>query len=205
MKTLLWIWLLFSSCSVAASLEHLSINEHDFSLVTEEYDLYDSKGKVLKLYREEPNRNLTFLKSLTLSDVTGGCSGKSIEEGTYEINGSVITLYTQWLRRGKAHEEPEGARIQHFEILQDGTLRQNYSELYIETARKSHAGNGGLQYLFTQAKSDEELEKLQEYVAYVEQKYKATFVFDQQRDTLTRQVQEALKRKTKAQWRKDIK
>lgn len=201
MKIYLLILLTLTQLFSSASLEHVSINGYDFTVVKESYDIYDSKGTAMKIYREEPNKNLTFVLSLVLHDATGGCSGKSLEDGSYEINGSAITFYTQWSRRGNAHEAPVGARIQHFEVLSDGEIQQHYSELYIETARKTHADEG-LKYLFTKPNSDDAREKLEEYFNRVEQKYKATFVLGKERDNLIKRVKEALKKKQKVQWDK---
>ena len=202
MKRYLLIVLTLSQSLFSASLEHITINNHDFSVVTEQYEFYDSKGEVMKLYKEERNKNLSFALRLTLKDTTGGCSSKSIEEGAYDINGSVITLYTQWKRRGKAYDAPAGVRVQRFEVQNDGTLEQVFGELYIETARKRYAEDSGLKYLFTPAKTKEEKDEFTAYIKEVERMYKGTFVFGAKKKELKKEVKEALTKSFKASWQK---
>jgi hypothetical protein len=187
----------------SASLEHLSINKYDFSSVIEHYDIYDSKGVVMKLYREEKNKNLSFVLRLTLQDSTGNCSSRSMEDGSYEVNGSTIILYSLWTRRGKAYLTPYGARIQHFEIQNDGTLKQTSGQIYLETTRRKHDNNSGMKYLFTPAKTDEEKKEFNAYVKEVERIYSASFISkDDEVKALIKEVKMALKRKMKSTWKK---
>jgi len=60
MKAFLFIVLSIGTLFASAKLEHVTIGNQDFSVVTESYDIYDSKGEVMKLYKEERNNDLTF-------------------------------------------------------------------------------------------------------------------------------------------------
>jgi len=163
--------------------------------------MYDSKGEVMKLYKEERNNDLTFVLSLILKDATGSCSGKSIEEGAYEINGTQVILYSFWDRRGKAYDSPYGARIQRYELLPDHTLKLVSSRIYIETERQNYNDDSGMKYLFTAPQTEAQKEALKAYVASVERIYKSTFVYDEEAKKLMEEVQEALRRKTKSRWK----
>jgi hypothetical protein len=188
---------LFSS----ANLEHLSIGNQDFSIVTESYKIYDSKGEVVKFYKEERNNDLTFVFSLILEDATGTCADKSIQSGSYEINGTNITLYSFWDRKGKVYDSPYGARIQHYEMLPDHTVVLKSSKLYIETARRSYDQESAMKYLFTSPQTASEKEALQRYIRSVEKEYKGTFVYEDEARALLNEVQEALRRKIRSKWK----
>ncbi len=200
MKTIFILSLFFMQL-FSASLEHVTINNNDFSLVKEHYADYDSKGEVLKLYKEEQNSNLTFLLSFVLSDSTGGCSSKSMVNGSYEISGDTITFYTMWTRRGKANLSPYGARIQHYKILDSGKLELIEGKVYVEETKKKYDNESGMEYLFHAPKTQKEKEQLQSYVKAVEEKYKATFIFNEEGKVLIEEVKKALKRKMKALWK----
>lgn len=184
-----------------AKLEHVTLGNQDFSIVTESYEIYDSKGEVMKLYKEERNNDLTFVLSLILKDKTGSCADKSMQEGTYEINGTSITLYSFWDRKGKMYDSPYGARIQRYEMLPDHTVVLKSSKVYIETSRKSYDTESGMQYLFTPPNNKSEIEALQAYVRSVEREYKGAFVYDNEAKKLMEEVHEAFRRKMKAEWK----
>lgn len=200
------IWVILLSVTTlfsSADLEHITIGNQDFSIVTESYKIYDSKGEVMKFYKEERNNDLTFIFSLILNDATGTCADKSTQSGTYEINGTNITLYSFWDRKGKAYSSPYGARIQHYEMLPNHTVMLRSSKVYIETARKSYDQESGMQYLFKAPKTKDEKERFQKYITSVEKEYKGTFVFDEEAKELLKEVQDALIRKMKSKWIKN--
>ncbi|MFC2057625.1 hypothetical protein ACFLR6_01665 [Campylobacterota bacterium] len=201
MKLFLLIFLTLTTLFATAELEHITIGNQDFSMVTESYEIYDSKGEVMKLYKEERNNDLIFVLSLILKDSTGTCADKSMQTGTYEINGTDITLYSFWDRKGKAYDSPYGARIQRYEMLPDHTVVLNSSKVYIETARKSYDTESGMKYLFTPPNTKSEIEALQAYVRSVEREYKGTFVYDNEAKKLMEEVHEAFRRKMKAEWK----
>jgi len=199
-----FIWLILFAVSTlfsSANLEHLSIGNQDFSIVTESYKIYDSKGEVVKFYKEERNNDLTFIFSLILEDATGTCADKSIQSGSYEINGTNITLYSFWDRKGKVYDSPYGARIQHYEMLPDHTVVLKSSKLYIETARRSYDQESAMKYLFTSPQTASEKEALQRYIRSVEKEYKGTFVYEDEARALLNEVQEALRRKIRSKWK----
>jgi hypothetical protein len=201
MKIFLLILFTVSILFATAKLEHVTLGNQDFSIVTESYEIYDSKGEVMKLYKEERNNDLIFVLSLILKDSTGTCADKSMQTGTYELNGTDITLYSFWDRKGKAYDSPYGARIQRYEILPDHTVVLKSSKVYIETARKSYDTESGMKYLFTPPKTNSETEALQTYVKSVEREYKGVFVYDSEAKKLIEEVHEAFRRKMKAEWK----
>lgn len=184
----------------AGELQHISMGKFEFSLITDSYDAYDSKGEVMKLYAEENNNDLTFILSLTLQDRTGTCADKSLEDGAYEINGTILTLYSAWDRLGRAYDAPLGARIQVFQLQPNATFKRISSLLYIETHRKKQDQNSGMQYLFTAPKNEEEKKAFETYIAEVETSFKGTFVFGDDAKKLRQEVQEALRRKMQTKW-----
>ena len=123
-----------------------------------------------------------------------------MQTGSYEINGTHITLYSFWERKGKSYDSPYGARIQRYEMLPDHTVVLRSSKVYIETARKSYDTQSGMKYLFTPPKNKSEKEALQSYVQSVEKEYKGVFVHGEEAKTLLKEVHEALSRKMKAKW-----
>ena len=200
MKKTLLLLLLVAQTLMGAELKHITIGNQDFSLTTETYDIYDSKGEVLRLYREERNNNLTFVFSLILKDRTGPCSDKSVEDGYYEINGTTVTLYSHWDRRGKAYDAPYGARVQVYELKDNYDLVRTSSRLYIETQRPNYNENSGMKYLFKAPETEAEKADLKVYVSAVERNYKGTFVYGDEAKKLIKEVEDAMTRKMKAIW-----
>lgn len=199
----LFLLMLFTASTLfgMAELKHITIKNQDFSIVTEAYDIYDSKGEVMKLYKEERSNDLSFVLSLILNDRTGTCSDQSMQDGSYEINGTKITLYSFWNRKGKAYDSPYGARIQRYEMLPDHTVKRISSKVYIETERENYEKQSGMKYLFTAPKDDKEKEALKSYVKSVEKNYKGIFVYDDEAKRLINDVEEALTRKSKKRWK----
>ena len=199
---IIWFTLFaLSTLYSSANLEHITIGNQDFSIVTESYRIYDSKGEVVKFYKEERNNDLTFILSLILEDATGTCADKSIQSGSYEINGTNITLYSFWDRKGKVYDSPYGARIQYYEILPDHTVVLKSSILYIETARRSYDKESAMKFLFIPPQTASEKEAFQTYVRSVEKEYKGTFVYGDEARALLNEVQEALRRKIRSKWK----
>jgi len=201
MKILFLLFLGITQILTSAELKHIAIGNQDFSITTETYDIYDSKGEVMRLYREERNSDLTFILRLILKDRTGTCADQSMQDGNYEINGTQITLYSFWDRKGRAYDSPYGARIQRYEMLPNHTVILKSSKVYIETARKSYDKKSAIKYLFTPPKTNIQKEAFQAYVESVEKEYKGTFVYDEEAKKLIKEVEEALARKVKVRWR----
>jgi len=202
MKSVLILVLLFTSLFARSSVKDVTIGKFDFVILTNSYDVYDSKGEWMKLYREERNKNLVFQLRLTLKDVTGNCSSKGLQDGAYEIDDKGITLYSFWDRGGKAYLEPYGARIQRYEIQEDASLKLVASMVYIEATRKNKDEDSGMLYLFKEAKNEAQKEKLKDYVKEIERVYKAKFVYEEDAKKLIKQVKEALKKRLKSIWQK---
>ena len=200
MKKLLLLLFTLTTLLLSTELKQITIGNQDFSIVTETYDIYNSKGKVMKLYKEEPDHNLTYVLGLTLKDNTGTCSIIKIQQGAYEINGTDIMLYSLWDKRGEIYDAPYGARITHYKMLEDHTVVKKSSYVYIETASKNYDEESAMKYLFTPPKTEQEKEALHEYVQEVEQRYEGTFVFDNEAKDLIREVKKALKRKMDRIW-----
>lgn len=200
MKILSLIFFTVNILFATAELEHVTLGNQDFTLVTESYEIYDSKGEVMKFYKEERNNDLTFVLSLILNDKTGTCADKSMQEGAYEINGTTITLYSFWDRKGKVYDSPYGARIQQYEMLPNHTVVLRSSKVYIETARKSYDQESGMKFLFSPPKTALEKEALHTYINAVEKEYKGVFVFGEEAKMLLDEVHEALRRKMKSAW-----
>ncbi len=186
----------------SSTIEHRTLNNQDFTIITEDYEVYDSKGRVAKFYRDELNNDLTYLFPLTLNDRTGTCGARSLTKGAYEIEGKTITLYTFWDRQGRIYDTPYGARIQKYEVTKRGELRLIESRLYVESARKSFDPESGMRFLFTKPANDKEKAALETYVKDAERQYKGTFVFGDDVKRLIKEVKEALDRKMINTWKR---
>lgn len=200
MKTYALLFFITSQLLFCAELKHVNIGNQDFSITTESYKVYDSKGTVMRMYSEARNNDLLFVLKLTLRDASGPCSAKSLEEGYYEMNATHITLYSSWVRRGKAYDAPIGARIQVFEVQPDHSVKRISSKLYIETERENYNEASGMQYLFEKPQTEKEQTKLALYISGVERKYKGTFVFGKEAQKLRKEVEKALIKKLKSRW-----
>jgi len=183
------------------TIKHLNIHDNDFYIITDTYDIYDSKGEVMKFYREENTYDMTHLFNLTLEDKTGTCGARSVEEGSYEIDGDTLTLYTLWERQGRIYDVPYGARIQHYRIENNGTLTLVSSKLYVETARKSFDRSSGMRFLWESPKSDADKKAFTNYIASVEQQYKGTFIFGDDAKALIKEVKTAISRRNLSRWK----
>ena len=200
MKFILLLLSLATSSLLSATLTSIRIANQDFKISIETYHIYDSKGRVMRLYKEEKNNDLHFELLHILEDTTGGCADKSIRQGSYEINGTSLTLYSFWDRKGKEYDAPYGARIIHYEVQDDATLVRVSSRLYIETQRKNYDNNSAIKYLFEAPKTKEEKEQYRRYIQTVEKQYKGTFIFGKEAKSLIKEVKEALHRKNKKRW-----
>jgi len=192
--TLLW---LFSFWLFAGS-QDITINNHHFTIVTEKYDLYASKGEVMRFYRDIHDKKPLF--HLILNDATGGCSSRSLEDGAYEIEGDKIKLYSFFHRQGDAYSEPYGAKIVEYKVLNSGELKKISSKVYIETAQRGYENNRGMKYLFQAPKTEQEKRELLDYIKQVEEEHLSTFLLGEEGKFLIKEVKEALKRKVKRNW-----
>ena len=182
-----------------ATVTPIRIANQNFKLSIEEYNIYNSKGKVMRLYQEDKS-DLDFEITHILEDTTGGCADKSIKQGSYKINGTSLTLYSFWDRKGRKYDAPYGARIIHYELQPNATFLRVSSRLYIETQRKNYDSDSAVKYLFEAPKTQEEKAEYRLYIQEVEENYKGTFVFDEEAKALINEVKEALRRKKKDRW-----
>lgn len=192
--------MLFSSYLLGASLEHITIRDYDFSIVTEKYDIYDSKGEVMKLYREERNNDLRFVFSFILKDATGTCSDKSMQQGSYTVNGNMIVLYTLWERKGRVYDAPYGAKIERYEVSEEGNVVQTSSRLYVETSIQSD-DESGMRFLFSPPKTLSDKQQFDAYIQNVQRQFKGTFVFGKEAMELIEEVKKAIRSKESNPWR----
>lgn len=191
---LLWLFTFW----LYANIQEITINHHSFTIVTERYDIYDSKGEVMKFYRDIHDDKPLF--HLTLSDATGGCSSRSLVDGAYEIEGNKIRLYSFFHRQGTAYMEPYGARVVEYKVDKSGELKRVRSEVYIETAQRGYENSKGMKYLFEKPKTQEAKRALADYIKEVEERYSAQFLLGKEGKSLIEEVQEALKRKVRRTW-----
>ena len=199
---MIWLILLWIGVLHASSFEMRQMGQYDVVILHKSYDIYDSKGAYIQLYREAPNKDLIFLLRLTLNDISGGCAKRSIEEGAYEIEENNITLYSQWRRQGKAYDAPFGARIQRYILENNGTLRRLSSQIYIEAEKRHHDPESGMEYLFIPPQTPAEQSKLHHYITNMEQRYHGTFVMGKVAKNLIQKVNDALQEKVKKRWKK---
>ena len=192
MRILLLILIAMSEVLAFNSFEHVNINRRDFTLIKDSYDIYDSKGTVMKLYSEENNKDLIFILSLILHDSTGSCANKSVENGTYVIQDSNITLYHSWNRVGRAYDAPYGAMIDKYMIDRGGKLQKLSSKVYIESSRKNYDPKSGMKYLFKKPQNQQQKDQLKDYIKSIEKKYKSSFVFGDEAKKLIKDVKDAL-------------
>ena len=192
--TLLWLF----SFWLYANTKEITINNHSFTIVTEKYDIYDSKGEVMRFYRDIHDDKPLF--HLILTDATGGCTSRSLEDGAYEIEGNKIRLYSFFHRQGTAYIEPYGAKIVEYEVLNSGEVKKISSQVYIETEQIGYEHSKGMKYLFEKPKTAEEKNSLYNYIKEVEEHYLAHFLLGEDGKTLIKKVKEALKQKNKRNW-----
>jgi len=197
----LYLFILLSITGVfASSIKTITIDNRPFTVLKEHYNEYGVKGDYITLYSGAEENRTSKLLNFVLSEVSGSCSDRSIEQGSYEVNGSTITLCTRWRRQGAVNDTPKGARVQVYQLLKDNSLKELSNKFYIETSSQGSDPESGMKYLFTPPKTEEEKKALKAYVTEVERAYHGTFVFGDEAKKLMRDVKEALRRKRKAAW-----
>ena len=185
----------------AQSMQEVTINHQKFQIVKESYDIYDSKGQFVRFFKVNKEKKLTPVLRLTLKDVTGGCSTRSLEDGAYEIKGNEIWLYSYFHRQGMAYLSPYGAQIVKYIVQTDGRLKKVKSELYIELTQKRHNKESGMEYLFNTPKNEKERALLNNYIKQVETNYKGKFLLGEEGKKLIEDVKNALTRQIKSRWK----
>ena len=180
----------------------MEINGQPFVLLKEKYAEYDSKGRTVTFYKKEKSQDLTFVFSFLLEDATGGCNDKSLEHGTYEVNGTALTLYTLWERKGSVDDAPFGGRIKRYEVSKSGEIKLRSSQLYVEKHTEGSDPDSGMKFLFDAPKTKEEKESLAEYVGSVEKYFHGDFLFGDDAKALMIEIREAQKQHFKRRWKR---
>ena len=183
------------------TIKEITIEGNSYVIVHESYNEYSDKGIEMKLYKKEQNRDTLPLFSFTLENQSGGCGERSTQEGSYEINGSTITLYSHWDRSGRAYDAPRGDRIQHYRVDADGSVTWIDGLLYIERQAKNYDKESGLKYLFKAPKNAEEKAKLQSYIQTTQRIFKGKFVEKDEAGKLHEKVDKALMKKRQTRWK----
>jgi hypothetical protein len=175
-----WVLIMITPLFAGSMVDRVKIGRDIFTLLTESYHLYDSRGESVKFYKEQKNEDLTYLLTLVLEDKTGGCSGKTIQRGAYEVVDGELILYTLWDKSGTLTDVPHGARIQHYKAGKEGGLTLLSSHIYIELA---------------DALNEKDQKKLTRYIKRMEKLFEGDFVLGQEGKKLLRKVEEALRKK----------
>lgn len=183
-------------------VEHTFINNQPFTIVKEHYNEYGIKGEFMRLYKGKEQNQSKKILTFTLSERDSSCKATESEEGSYEINGSVITLYSSWKRNKKAYDEPEGARVKIYKLLDNGSLKRLSSRVYIEMTKKDYDKDSGMKYIFNEPKTEAEKKALQTYIGKVEKEYDGKFVLKKEAKLVIKEVKEALHRKIQFIWNK---
>lgn len=198
MKTLLIILILFSTLHAFKSEEEVQIGTYTFNLVKESYNEYGDKGMTMALYvKGDTSPKLSFV----LKNESGSCSDKDVEKGTYVIKKDSIILYTHWIRSQNTNNTPIGDRKQVYNVDVNGSFTLSDSSAYIEKTTQYEDADEGMQYLFTQPKTEDEKQLLSEYISSVEDIFKAKFVRGDEADNLAFEVNDALLKRQKQQWK----
>jgi len=181
--------------------EELKIGQQRFIIVHESYDEYNDKGITMMIYKKSEPLEEKPLFSFTLENQSGGCGEQSRQDGTYDINGTTLTLYSHWDRSGKAYDTPKGDRIQHYKIDENGTIAFLDGTLYIETEAKNYDKQSAIKYLYSAPKNEDETKALHQYIKRVENLFHGKFVRGDQANILHQEVDKALMQKRKTRWK----
>jgi len=194
------LFLLTLLCLHAEETRKVLIEGKPYLFVTESYNEYGDKGITMKLYKKEQNLQGQAIFSFILENQSGSCAAKSTQDGAYDVNGTTLTLYSHWDRRGRAYDVPKGDRIQHYHIDSNGSVNFIDGMLYMETEAKNYDKQSPIQYLYHSPKSSEEEQKLQSYIQNVEHVFKGSFVRGIEATKLHRDVENAIMKKSKTRW-----
>jgi len=201
MKLLLTFLILINISYAFQTKEALQIGQQHFIIVHESYDEYNDKGITMKLYKKGEDTDSQPLFSFTLENQSGGCGEQSSQEGSYELNGTMLTLYSHWDRSGKAYDTPKGDRIQHYKIDENGTIAFLDGALYIETEAKNYDKQSAIKYLHTTPTNADEKKALNKYIQSVEKHFKGRFVRGDKAQILHQKIDKALMEKRKTRWK----
>ena len=194
------LFLLITLSLYSDVIKEITIADKPYVIVHESYNEYSDKGIEMKLYTQKQNRDTLPLLSFTLENQSGGCAEKSIQHGTYTIEGDKIILYSHWARSGRAYDAPSGDRKQVYSLDKDGNLTRVSGQVYIEKTKRGKEMDEGMKYLYTPATTEKEKKALTAYIRSVEHIFEADFVRGEQANTLAHEVEQALREKSKQRW-----
>ena len=191
MKQIIIILISAFSINSFSQIDTININGFDF-IFKHVKNAYtdDIENTSVNLLRLETSGNTKYLLKHTMDLTEGDCNSTSVEMGDYLIKDTTIIFYSFWCRQGDAPVSPWGARIQEYNISENGNVKMASSKLYIETSRPDWHENKGIKYLFENSKTKEEKIALKEYIESVEKEYNAKFVYGIESDKLLREVKQ---------------
>jgi len=201
MKTLLIMLTLISVLNAFKAEKEVQIGGHSFILVEESYTEYGDKGITMALYANDSKNSRQQKLSFLLRNESGSCSNKNVEDGNYKIKKDSIVFYTHWKRSRSSDNAPIGDRIQVYKVDKNGSFYMIDSKAYIERTIQNEDADEGMQYLYTEAKTEDEKLLLDEYIASVEDIFKAKFVRGEEAKKLKYEVNKALLLKERQQWK----
>ena len=178
----------------------VNIGTHTFTLLEEEYNEYGDKGLTMLLYEKDANRSMLPQLRVVLWYQSGSCDVKNVEEGSYVITEDSIIVYSQW-KRYSNDNAPIGDRVQVYKVDDNGSFYVSDSKVYIERTTRGTDAYEGMEYLFTEAKTEVEKALLNGYIASVEKSFKAKFVREGEVGILRKEVQKALLEKHQQTWK----
>lgn len=178
----------------------VNIGTHTFTLLEEEYNEYGDKGLTMLLYAKDANRSMLPQLRVVLWYQSGSCDVKNVEEGSYVITEDSIIVYSQW-KRYSNDNAPIGDRVQVYKVDDNGSFYVSDSKVYIERTTRGTDAYEGMEYLFTEAKTEVEKALLNGYMASVEKSFKAKFVREGEVGILRKEVQKALLEKHQQTWK----
>ena len=191
MKQIILILTLAFSINSYSQIDTFNINGFDFIFKhVKNADTDDIENTSVNLLRLETSGKTKYLLKHTMGLTEGDCNSTSVEMGDYLINDTIIIFYSFWCWQGDAPVSPWGARIQEYNISENGNVKMASSKLYIETSRPDWHENKGIKYLFEDVKTKEEKIVLKEYIKTVEKEYNAKFVYGKESDKLLKDVKE---------------
>lgn len=200
MKTLLIILILISELNAFKVEKEVQIGVHSFILVKRSYNEYGDKGITMALYAKDTKNSRQQKLSFLLRNESGSCSDKNIENGSYKIKEDSIVFYTHWKRSRSSNNEPIGDRIQVYKVDKNGSFHMIDSKVYVERSTQNEDADEGMRYLYEKPKTKDEKLLLDEYIASVEDIFKAKFVMGDEAKVLGEEVYEALELKQKQKW-----
>lgn len=200
MKTLLIILILISELNAFKSEKEVQIGVHSFILVKKSYNEYGDKGITMALYTKDTKNSRQKKLSFLLGNESGPCSDKNVENGSYKIKEDSIVFYTHWKRSRSSYNVPIGDRMQVFKVDKNGSFYMIDSKVYVERTKRNKDEDEGMQYLYTEAKTENEKLLLDEYITSVEDTFKAKFVMGDEAKKLEYEVNKALLLKQRQQW-----